>query len=88
MQVVLITGGAGFIGSNFIPFYLEHNPNVLLVNLDILSYAGDEENLREVENHKRYTFVKGDICDRKLIEELFEKFDFKGVPVTVYFRKK
>jgi dTDP-glucose 4,6-dehydratase len=79
MDCILVTGGAGFIGSNFIPFYLEKNPNVHLVNLDILSYAGDEENLKEVGNHPRYSFEKGDICDRVLIEELFEKYDFKGV---------
>lgn len=79
MDCILVTGGAGFIGSNFIPFYLEHNPKVHLVNLDILSYAGDEENLKEVANHPRYSFEKGDICDRSLIEELFKKYDFKGV---------
>ncbi|MFD0798334.1 dTDP-glucose 4,6-dehydratase [Maribacter chungangensis] len=79
MDSILVTGGAGFIGSNFIPFYLEHNPKVHLVNLDILSYAGDEENLKEVADHPRYTFEKGDICDRGLIESLFEKYDFKGV---------
>jgi len=79
MDHILVTGGAGFIGSNFIPFYLEQNLNVHLVNLDILSYAGDEKNLLEVADHKRYTFVKGDICDRRFIEELFEEYDFKGV---------
>lgn len=79
MDCILVTGGAGFIGSNFIPFYLEHNPNIHLVNLDILSYAGDEANLKEVANHPRYTFEKGDICDRNLIERLFATYDFKGV---------
>ncbi len=79
MEYVLVTGGAGFIGSNFVPYFLEYNPAVHLVNLDALTYAGNLENLSEVADHDRYTFVKGDICDRSLIETLFEKYDFKGV---------
>jgi dTDP-glucose 4,6-dehydratase len=76
---ILITGGAGFIGSNFINFFLDHNPNCNIINLDKLTYAGDLSNLTEVENHKNYTFVKGDICDRSLINELFNTYNFKGV---------
>jgi len=76
---VLVTGGAGFIGSNFIPYYLEEQPNVHLINLDALTYAGDRDNVKEVEGHGRYTFVKGDICDRSLIEALFQKYDIRGV---------
>ena len=79
MEAILVTGGAGFIGSNFVPYFLENNPEIHLVNLDALTYAGNLDNLREVEGHDRYTFVKGDICDRLLIEKLFERFDFKGV---------
>ena len=79
MDYLLVTGGAGFIGSNFIPYFLEKNSDIHLVNLDALTYAGDLGNLKEVEGHDRYTFIKGDICDRELIEELFERFDFKGV---------
>ncbi|SHG69280.1 dTDP-glucose 4,6-dehydratase [Flagellimonas flava] len=79
MTHILVTGGAGFIGSNFIPFFLEANADVHLVNIDALTYAGDLSNLKEVENHERYTFVEGDICDRKLIEQLFEKYDIQGV---------
>lgn len=79
MQIVLITGGAGFIGSNFIPYFLENNRNLKVVNLDLLTYAGDLSNLKEVENHSRYHFVKGDICDRNLIEVLFKKYNFIGV---------
>lgn len=79
MQTVLITGGAGFIGSNFIPYFLENNKELNVVNLDMLTYAGDLSNLKEVINHTNYTFVKGDICDRKLIEKLFEKYHFTGV---------
>ncbi len=76
---ILITGGAGFIGSNFIPYFLEKNPEIAIINIDKLTYAGDLKNLAEVENHSNYTFVKGDICDRSLIESLFRQYDFKGV---------
>ena len=58
---ILVTGGAGFIGSNFIPYLLEANPDTSVVNLDLLTYAGDLANLKEIENHPNYTFVKGDI---------------------------
>lgn len=79
MQVVLITGGAGFIGSNFIPYFLEKNQELHIVNLDLLTYAGDLSNLKEVENTNKYTFIKGDICDRVLVEQLFIKYNFTGV---------
>ncbi len=76
---ILVTGGAGFIGSNFVPYFMEQNPNIHLVNLDALTYAGNLENLKEVESNERYTFIKGDICDRKLVEKLFDRFDIQGV---------
>ena len=76
---ILITGGAGFIGSNFINYYLEKYNNVNIVNLDKLTYAGELSNLREVQNDERYFFVKGDICDASLIHDLFNKFNFSGV---------
>lgn len=79
MDYLLVTGGAGFIGSNFVPYFLANNPDIHLVNLDALTYAGNLDNLKEVDGHERYTFVKGDICDRSLLEDLFERFDFKGV---------
>jgi dTDP-glucose 4,6-dehydratase len=79
MQTVLITGGAGFIGSNFIPYFLESNQNTQVVNLDVLTYAGDLENLSEIENNDRYTFIKGDICDRELVLSLFNQYNFDGV---------
>ncbi len=79
MKNILVTGGAGFIGSNFIPHFLEKNPDVHIVNLDLLTYAGNPDNLKEVEGNERYTFVKGDICDRPFVESLFEEFDLSGV---------
>ena len=79
MQTVLITGGAGFIGSNFIPYFLEKNQEINIVNLDLLTYAGDLSNLKEVENSDRYFFIKGDICDRVLVEQLFIKHNFYKV---------
>ncbi len=76
---ILITGGAGFIGSNFIPYYLESNQYVKIINIDKLTYAANISNLSEVEHSSRYTFVKGDICNRGLVESLFAKYDFNGV---------
>ncbi|WP_282198827.1 dTDP-glucose 4,6-dehydratase [Collibacillus ludicampi] len=76
---ILITGGAGFIGSNFILYFLETYPKYRIVNLDKLTYAGNLDNLREVEHHPRYTFVQGDICDRELVESLFREHDIRGV---------
>ncbi len=76
---VLVTGGAGFIGSNFIPFFLGHDKNVNVVNLDKLTYAANVSYLDEVSDHARYTFVQGDICDRPLIASLFDKYQFQGV---------
>ena len=79
MKTILVTGGAGFIGSNFVPYFLQKYPDYRLVNLDLLTYAGNLENLKEVEEHPRYRFVKGDIGNRELVEYLFEEFDIQGV---------
>ncbi len=80
MKTMLVTGGAGFIGSNFIHYVLETKPEVeLLVNLDLLTYAGDLENLRSVESDPRYRFARGDIRDRKAVEELFDRYEFDTV---------
>lgn len=79
MKNILVTGCAGFIGSNFVPYFIEKYEDYHLVNLDLLTYAGNLGNLQEVENHDRYTFVHGDINDRDLVQQLFEKFDFCGV---------
>jgi dTDP-glucose 4,6-dehydratase len=78
-KAVLITGGAGFIGSNFIIHFLENNPDWFVVNLDKLTYAGTLDNLTEIESHNNYAFVQGDICDRPFLDELFKKYDFRGV---------
>ena len=78
-KTILVTGGAGFIGSNFIPYFLEKHPEYSIINLDKLTYAGNPENLRECENNPRYTFVKGDICDAELVNGIFARHDIKGV---------
>lgn len=72
---LLVTGGAGFIGSNFILLYMKNNPDDRIVNLDKLTYAGNLENLKEVEDNENYKFVKGDVCDFKLIEPLVRDCD-------------
>lgn len=72
---LLVTGGAGFIGSNFIQYWLKKYPDDKIVNLDILSYAGNLDNLKEVENNFNYTFVRGDICNRELINDLIKDMD-------------
>jgi len=76
---ILVTGGAGFIGANFIPYFLEKHQDYNLINLDILSYAGDLKNLEEVKNNPRHIFIKGDICNKKLLQELFKKHQITGV---------
>lgn len=78
-MTLLITGGAGFIGSNFIVYFLNKYPNLKIINIDKLTYAGELSNLNEVKKHKNYTFIKGDICDRTLIEKLFKDYDFSGI---------
>lgn len=80
MKNVLVTGGAGFIGSNFIQYILERQKDIdVLVNLDLLTYAGNLENLKSVEDDPRYRFVQGDICDQNLIDALFRKYQFDTV---------
>ena len=68
---LLITGGAGFIGSNFINFIIENFEKINIINLDLLTYASNLDNLRNLENNTRYKFIKGDICDSKLVENIF-----------------
>lgn len=74
MESILVTGGAGFIGSNFVRYLLEVEPQVKIINLDVLSYAGTMENLRDLPDPSRHIFVKGDICDRILVDDLLHKY--------------
>ncbi|MBU1901913.1 dTDP-glucose 4,6-dehydratase [Patescibacteria group bacterium] len=72
---LLVTGGAGFIGSNFIHYWSKNHPEDKIVNLDLLTYAGNLENLKDVESNSNYEFVKGDISDKKLINDLAKDID-------------
>ncbi len=75
MKTYLVTGGAGFIGSNFVLYMLNKYDDVFIINVDKLTYAGNLENLKSVENNPRYTFVQADICDDKAIADIFAKYD-------------
>jgi dTDP-glucose 4,6-dehydratase len=77
---ILVTGGAGFIGSNFIHYWLKNNPADEIINLDLLTYAGNLDNLRDLENNPNYRFVKGDISDASLVNDLV-----KGIDLIVNF---
>ena len=76
---ILITGGAGFIGSHVVRLFVTKYPAYQIVNLDKLTYAGNLANLRDIEAKGNYSFVKGDICDAELVKGLFEKYHFDGV---------
>ena len=78
MKKILVTGGCGFIGSNFIQYVLQKEPNIYIINLDKLTYAGNLMNLDSISNDK-YAFVKGDICDKVLVESLFHEHNFQSV---------
>lgn len=79
MKTYLVTGGAGFIGSNFVLYMLKKYDDVKIVNIDKLTYAGNLENLKEVENHPNYVFRQVDICDQAAVAALFQEFDFDYV---------
>jgi len=79
MKNILITGGSGFIGSHVVRLFINKYPDYNIVNLDKLTYAGNPENLKDVEGAANYTFVKADINDDKVIFDLFEKYKFEGV---------
>ena len=79
MKSILVTGGAGFIGSHLVRYWTRKYPDTHVVNLDKLTYAGNLENLKDVEESPNYTFVKGDIVDEKLLGELFARYRFEGV---------
>lgn len=76
MKKYLVTGGAGFIGSNFVLYMLKKHDDILIVNLDKLTYAGNLKNLDEIKDDKRHVFVQADICDKDVVTELFNKYDF------------
>ena len=79
MGKYLVTGCAGFIGSNFVHYMLEKYNDINIVNLDKLTYAGNLDNLRDIEQDSRYVFVQGDICDRTLVDSLFAQYGFDYV---------
>lgn len=74
-EVVLLTGGCGFIGTNFVRHLREHRPDRRIINLDLLTYAGNLENLADIENDSHYEFVRGDVCDVTLVNTLVERCD-------------
>ena len=78
MKTILVTGGCGFIGSNFIKYVLQKDSSLYIVNLDKLTYAGNLKSLASISND-RYTFVKGDICDKNVVESLFSEYNFQSV---------
>ena len=82
MKNILITGGAGFIGSNFIRTLQKEEPNLEVINLDALTYAGSLENLKNLPDPNRHTFIRGDICNRTLVEEILRSY---SVDVVVHF---
>ncbi len=79
MKNILITGGAGFIGSHVVRRFVQNYPNYNIYNLDALTYAGNLENIKDIQNESNYTFLKGDIVDESYINEIFEKYQFEGV---------
>ncbi len=82
MKNVLVTGGAGFIGSNFVRHLLEVDTDVTIVNLDALTYAGSEKNLLDLPDPSRYLFIHGDICDRAVV---FKTFETHTIDTVVHF---
>ena len=79
MKKILITGGAGFIGSHVIRHFLTKYPNYHIYNLDVLTYAGNLENLKDIQSAPNYTFIKGDITDEGFINNIFQKYEFDSV---------
>jgi dTDP-glucose 4,6-dehydratase len=80
MSKLLVTGGAGFIGSNFVRYWLKNHPDDQIINLDKLTYAGHLENLKDVQDNPNYQFIQGDICDAELVKKTME-----GVDIVVHF---
>jgi dTDP-glucose 4,6-dehydratase len=82
MRKILVTGGCGFIGSNFVRLALEKMPDANIFNLDKLTYAGNLANLKGVEDNSRYTFIQGDICDQSLLEKIFSE---ESIDTVIHF---
>ena len=78
-ETLLITGGAGFIGANFVPYFLAQFPQYQIVNLDKLTYAGNLDNLKECKDNPNYIFIQGDICNADLVNKIFEDYNIRGV---------
>ena len=76
MKTLLVTGGAGFIGSCFIRHILKRHQDYNVINLDVLTYAGNLKNLDDIKDDSRYRFVKGDICDKNIVKDLIDSFNF------------
>ncbi len=79
MNTILVTGGAGFIGSNFVPWFIQKYPDYRVVNLDLLTYAGSLDNLLEVSDNPNHIFIEGDIRDRELVKSIFKEYDIRGI---------
>ena len=79
MKTYLVTGGAGFIGANFVKYMLDVYTDIRIVVIDALTYAGNIATIEKDIDNERCVFVKGDICDRKIVDELFAKYDFNYV---------
>lgn len=79
MKNILVTGGAGFIGSNFVKYMLEEHQDYKIINLDLLTYAGNLENLKDIDDKENYTFIKADIRDQEKVEEVFADHDINVV---------
>ena len=79
MKNILVTGGAGFIGSHLIRLLVEKYPNYKIINMDSLTYAGNLENLKDIKDKKNYTFIKCDICDFKKVNKVFEDYQIDSV---------
>lgn len=79
MQTILVTGGCGFIGSNFVRLQLEQYPDQRVINLDALTYAGNPENLADIDADERYIFKHGDICDRKFVDSILDEYDIDAL---------
>ena len=83
LKTILITGGAGFIGSNFVKYMLEKYPSYRIVNVDLLTYAGNLENLKDINDKLNYIFIKADIRERKKIDEVFNEYNIDTVIISL-----